>query len=216
MTSSLYTYELIVSCNDPSFRQFYTIYEDSLPLRERKSKSQISAVLCQPDYKVLLLKRNDAVIGFSVLFVAVGENFSLLEYMAIHPSWRNAGLGGELFLRTFTDSAAGCGTSFGLVEVDSACELSDDLETRKRRELFYRRQGCLRIDGLSYLLPLPGEGPAPQMSLMVYFPGRLQTLWKCQLEQCLQVLYTKVYNCCPDDPRLRQMMRCLGDPVILV
>ncbi|MBU1418082.1 MAG: GNAT family N-acetyltransferase [Proteobacteria bacterium] len=217
MTIAPYTYDSLVSCSDPSFDEFYSIYEGSLPLRERKSKAQISAVISRPDYKTLLLKRNDVVIGFSMLFIATEESFCLLEYMAIHPVYRNSGLGRELFLHTFQNVVVSDhGASYGLLEVDSDREQSEDQEMRRRRQRFYRRLGCFRIDRLSYLLPLPGEGPPPQMNIMVYPPDRFLTISKHQLKQWLKVIYNKVYDCCPDDPRITKMMKYIGDPVKLL
>jgi len=213
---SQYLYELLGSCRDPSFDEFYSIYEESLPLRERKSKTRISALLSRPDYKTLLLKKNGVVIGFSMLFIAPSELFCLLEYMAIHSAHRNLGLGRELFLRTFQDLVSDGGTLYGLLEVDSDREQSDDQELRRRRERFYRRLGCLRIDGLSYLLPLPGDGPPPEMNLMVYLPHSQPAIPSRQIEQWLKVLYHKVYECSPDDPRIGQMMQCIADPVKLL
>ncbi|MGH8491047.1 MAG: GNAT family N-acetyltransferase [Gammaproteobacteria bacterium] len=56
-----------------------------------------------PDYEILLLKRNDVAIGFSVVFMPLQESFCLLEYMAVHAAYRNSGLGRHLFLRTVQD-----------------------------------------------------------------------------------------------------------------
>lgn len=211
-----YTYELLVSNTDPSFDEFYNIYEESIPLRERKLKAQISAMTTRSDYKILLLKRNDVVLGFSILFTPTQELFCLLEYMAVHSAHRNLGLGRELFLRTFKDYFSNNGTVHGLLEVDSDREQSADQEIRRRRQHFYRRLGCLRIDGLSYALPLQGEGSPPQMDLMVYLQDRLPLISKPQLERWLKAIYNKVYDCSPDDPRIAQMMEGIGDPVKLI
>jgi GNAT superfamily N-acetyltransferase len=211
-----YTYEPLVSSTDPSFDEFYGIYVESMPLRERKPKTQISAITTRPDYKILLLKRNAVVIGFSILFTPTNELFCLLEYMAVHSAYRNLGLGRELFLRTFQDVVSNCGTVPVLLEVDSDREQSADQEIRRRRQRFYRRLGCLRIDGLSYVLPLHGEGPPPQMDLMLYLPDCLPLIRRHQLEHWLKVLYNKVYDCSPDDPRIVHMMEVIGDPVKLV
>lgn len=210
-----YTYEPLISSLDPSFEEFYWIYEKSIDIRERKPRVQISDTTTKPDYKILLLKRNSVVVGFSILFCSTIESFCLLEYMAVHPSYRNLGLGRELFLHTVNDVASNCGAVPILLEVDSDREQSADLEIRKRRQCFYRRLGCRRIGGLSYVLPLRGEGLPPQMDLMIYFPGSF-VLKRHQLEKWLKVIYKKVYNCSYDDPRILHMMEVIGDPVNLV
>ena len=50
------------------------------------------------------------------------------------------------------------------------------------RQRFYAQLGCLRIEGLSYVLPLPGEGPPPEMDRF-YLHGRATAFHlKSQLE----------------------------------
>jgi GNAT superfamily N-acetyltransferase len=216
MFETHYTYNPLDSYSDPSFDEFYKIYVDSLPPSERKSKEQIAAIITNPDYRTLLLKSNDEVIGFSILFIPPGEMFYLLEYMAIHSAYRNLGLGGALFLQTFQDAVSNWGTRYGLLEVDSDREQSADQEIRRRRQHFYRRLGCLRVDGLSYILPLPGEDLPPQMDILVYHPEPLPPIGMHQFEHWLKVIYNKVYDCSSDDPRIAQMMKAIGDPVKLI
>lgn len=211
-----YTYKPLVSSSDPSFDEFYRIYAESMPLREQKPKTQISTITTRPDYRILLLERNAVVIGFSILFTPTKELFCLLEYMAVQSAYRNLGLGRELFLRTFQDAVSIYGTVHGLLEVDSDREQSADQDIRGRRQRFYRRLGCLRIDGLPYVLPLPGEGPPPQMDLMLYPSDRLPLIRRHQLEHWLKVIYNKVYECSPEDARIVHMMEFIGDPVKLV
>lgn len=211
-----YTYQLLVSSRDPAFDEFFPIYMESIPLWERKTKAQISAIVTRPDYRVLLLKKNTVVLGFSILFTPAQESFYLLEYMAIHSAYRNLGLGGQLFLRTFENLDSHSGNVYGLLEIDSDREPSADQDIRRRRQRFYRRLGCLRIDGLSYMLPLHAEGSPVQMDLMVYLPDGVPFLRKTQLRHWLEVIYSKVYNCSPDDPRIIRMMEPVDNPVKLV
>ncbi len=84
---------------------------------------------------------------------------------------------------------------------------------RTRREQFYRRLGCLRIGGLRYLMPLPGEGPSPEMDLMVYAAEPLDRLARGDVKRWLETIYRDVYHASPDDPRIGQMLSDLPDPV---
>lgn len=212
-----YTYKQLISSRDPSFDEFYSIYEESIPLCERKPKAEISAITTRSDYKILLIqKKKDLVIGFSILFLPPNESFCLLEYMAIHSAYRNLGLGRKLFLRTFQDVVYSSGPVYGILEVDSEFEQSADYEIKKRRIRFYRSLGCLRVDGLSYVLPLHRESTPPRMDLMIYLPDSLPLISKYQLEIWLKAIYDKVYNCSTDDPRIVQMMEVISDPIKLV
>ena len=165
------------------------------------------------DYKVLLLNRNGRVAGFSLLFVPLAQSFGLLEYMAISAEYRNQGLGAEIFRRT-VQSMMPLSTPI-LLEVDSDREKCADCDLRKRRQQFYRRLGCLRIAQLHYILPLPGGGPPPEMDLMIYSTATLRTIAKPELERWLKAIYRDVYHCPPDDPRIKEMLQDVSDPVHL-
>jgi hypothetical protein len=102
-----------------------------------------------------------------------------------------------------------------VLEVDSDREAGGDRQIRARRQQFYRRLGCVRISGLHYLLPLPGQGPAPEMDLLVYSAEPLRQLPKPELERWLRTIYRDVYRCSSDDPRIVQMLHNVSDPVRL-
>jgi len=212
-----YQFEKLKSASGPEFEEFYSIYADSISARERKSKAWISEMAGRPEYKILLLKDNAHVIGFSVLFLPPFESFGLLEYMAVAAAYRNSGLGGELFRRSVqVASQARPGQSPSLLlEVDSDREKCTDQKLRTRRQQFYRRLGCLTISGLHYIMPLAGEGPPPEMDLLIYPSDDLLQVPKSELQGWLKTIYQSVYHCSPDDPRIRQMLTGLADPVQL-
>jgi len=171
-----------------------------------------------PEYRVWVIKgagRVDHIQGFSILFLPPAERFALLEYMAVAPERRNHGVGSELFKQT-TARATTHDPSLPIVlEVDSDREASADREMRTRRQQFYRRLGCVRISGLHYILPLPGQGPAPEMDLLLYSREPLRQVPKTDLERWLTTIYRDVYRCASDDPRIVQMLRDVSDPVQL-
>jgi hypothetical protein len=206
----------LISKNDDSFKDFLRIYKESMPVREQKSEAQIAAVLTRLDYQILLLKRNNLTIGFSIIFIPHQESFCLLEYFAVDANYRNSGLGGQLFLRSADNVFLKIGRIPMLLEVDSDREASVDQLIRKRRQQFYRRLHCLRIDNLPYILPLPGEGSPPQMDLMVYFPDSVPVVSKMQLQHWLKLIYRDVYDCSADDPRIIKMLKNVVDPIEIV
>lgn len=162
------------------------------------------------------MKRDGKVTGFSILFLPSSQSFGLLEYMAVREEDRNRGLGAELFRRSMERTLTSEGQPRSiLLEVDSDRESSSDRNLRTRRQQFYRRLGCLRIAGLHYILPLPGEGPPPEMDLMVYSPGNLREIGRSDLEQWLKTIYQNVYHCSPDDPRIAGMLQNLPQTVRL-
>jgi GNAT superfamily N-acetyltransferase len=198
------TFELLDTADGAAFEDLYRIYSESIAVQEQKSRDQIAAMIGRPDYRVLLAKRSGRTVGFSILFAPPGEPFALLEYMAIREADRGGGIGAELFRRCLPDVPM-------LVEVDS--DRSGDQAVNHRRILFYRRVGCRRIEGLSYLLPLPG--PPAEMELMIYIPSTIDPIPKSTLEGWLKVIYRDVYGCPPDDPRIARMLEPVADPVRL-
>lgn len=207
--------EQLTSCSDPAFDEFYRIYADSIVLREQKSRAWICEMVNRSDYRIFVLKQNNQVIGFSMLFLPDSESFGLLEYMAIASAHRNQRLGGELFRQSMESLQGETRRVPILLEVDSDREKCADCDLRTRRQQFYRRLGCLRLDRLHYILPLAGEGPPPEMDLMVYPVGGVRQIPKPDLERWLRVIYETVYHCSPDDPRIPRMLLGISDPVRL-
>jgi ribosomal protein S18 acetylase RimI-like enzyme len=206
----------LVSNDDAAFKDFLRIYNESISVREQKSATEISAMLARPDYRIFLISRNTLTVGFSIVFVPIKESFCLLEYMAVDAAYRNSGLGQQLFLHSANNIFSKTGCIPMLLEVDSDHELSADLLIRRRRQQFYRRLNCLRIDNLPYILPLPGQGSPPQMDLMIYFKGPAQVVRKIQLQQWLKLIYHDVYNCSDEDPRINTMLKVVSDPIGIV
>jgi GNAT superfamily N-acetyltransferase len=209
--------EQLSSSQGETFRQLYAIYAASIAVREQKPEGWIAAMIDAPEYRVWVAKAGGLVRGFSILFVPAAGDFALLEYMAVAPEQRNHGLGAELFRRTVEQAVTPDKRQLPvLLEVDSDREASaSDRALRTRREAFYRRLGCLRIAGLRYLMPLPGEGSPPEMDLLVYSATPLGRLARSEVKRWLETIYRDVYHCLPDDPRLAQMVAGLPDPVLL-
>jgi ribosomal protein S18 acetylase RimI-like enzyme len=210
------TYQMLVSADDPSFEDFFRIYAEAIHPREQKSKALISKMVSRSDYKILVQIKNGFAVGFSIVFAPAGESFCLLEYMAVDSGHRNSGFGGKLFQRTMEESVSRQGVPLPmLLEVDSDREASADREMRERRLQFYKKLGCLRVENLSYILPLPGKDPVPEMFLLVCAPAIVSGIRKPQLEHWLGVIYQTVYNCAPGDPRIVRMLEGVPDPVKL-
>jgi ribosomal protein S18 acetylase RimI-like enzyme len=207
--------EQLKSCDEPVFRELYEIYAASIAAREQKPEAWICGMVRAPEYRVWVLKGDGRVLGFSILFLPPAHRFGLLEYMAVAPEHRNRGVGSTLFRQSMQRADTQGGNLPVLLEVDSDREVCGDHSIRTRRQRFYRRLGCLRISGLHYILPLSGEGRAPEMDLLVYSAVPVRQVPKSELEGWLKTIYRDVYHCPADDPRIAQMLRNVSDPVRL-
>lgn len=215
-TTSQILFEPLAVADRRSFEDLYRIYRESIPVPEQKPRAQLAALAGRPDYRILLVRKDGAVIGFSVLFLASDERFCLLEYMAIDAAHRGGGAGAALFRQSVAAGAAARGEVTVLLEVDAVRSAAPDRELCEKRQRFYRRLGCRRVEGLAYHLPLPAAAPPPEMDLMVHLPPGLQQIEKPRLKTWLEIIYQQVYSCPPDDPRIGRMMQSVADPVRLV
>ena len=84
MVSNQYQFEELKAGSGPEFEEFYSIYADSISARERKSKAWISEMAGRAEYKILLLKHDGNMIGFSVLFLpeSIRESFHEVDSLS--------------------------------------------------------------------------------------------------------------------------------------
>jgi hypothetical protein len=134
------------------------------------------------------------------------DNFFLLEYMAIDPQKRSKGLGSFLLQHSIQLLFKAYETRPILIEIDSPEQASEEQEIRERREAFYRKMGALKIEPFDYILPLQGEQTPPPMELLVYHPN-MREVSKERLQIWLEKLYTGVYGCPKNDPRIAFMLK---------
>jgi GNAT superfamily N-acetyltransferase len=206
--------EQLTSSDGEPFRQVFAIYAASINPREQKPEHWLRAMVAAREYRVWIAKQDGRVLGFSILFVPPGQGFALLEYMAVAPEERRAGFGGRLFQKTVAQALTPEGAALPvLLEVDADRDAPSDREVRTRRLRFYRRLGCRTIAGLRYLMPLQGEGAAPEMDLMIYTAPPLTGVARAAVLGWLRSIYRDVYRASPDDPRIDEMLRDLPDPV---
>jgi GNAT superfamily N-acetyltransferase len=209
-------YAPLSTANDPRFKAAYAIYRTSIAVREQKSEIELAFMVAKPGYRFILAEQGDTVIGLAILFTAESDGFALLEYMAVDEKHRGTGVGSELFEETVRILHRQQAAMPMLLEVDSDREAAPDQLLRKRRQNFYRRLGCRRIAGCVYILPLPGETPPPEMDLFVHLTEPALPIARAALQRWLQVIYTDVYGCPADDPRIGMMLRGVADPIELL
>lgn len=187
-----------------AFDLLCSIYEDALPAAERKSRQALAAMMVRPDYRFIIVGNAGTIAGFAIVFISARIDVALLEYMAIDRRWRGAGLGKALYERATAEVLSCNSRSVLLIEVDSDRQDSPDRAMRSRRIAFYRRLGCRRIEGLNYILPLPGPA-VPTMDLLVDGPVG-DSVPRETLRLWLSEIYTSVYGCTAEDPRIMQML----------
>jgi len=197
--------------DDAAFDALVVIYQASIERSEQKPVEALRRAVDDSRYRFLVARDGDAVIGFAICYAPAPEGMWLLEYMATDATRRSSGLGAAL-LQACIDLHRAAGRPIGLLEVDAVSGDAMLRDQRMRRLAFYRRNGCRMIDGLDYILPLPG---APAMRLLVHAPAGVETLDKAELEIWIAAIYREVYAQAANDPRPARMVAPLPDPARL-
>ena len=191
--------------NACEFDGFYAIYSTAFPRSEQKSYEILLTMLSRNDYAIYLGHIDEEIIGFCIFYHALDADFYLLEYMAIASLKRGNGMGTALLQQSMDALFTRCGEKALLIEIDSPEVVCDEKEMRDKREQFYRRLGAKKIDPFDYILPLQTNEIPPPMELLVCHPS-LTTLTKEHLHHWLEILYTRVYGCTKEDPRIAFML----------
>jgi len=197
--------EILCQKNKDGFNDFYAIYSVSFPESEQKSEEDLLTMLHSPNYTIFTSKIETKTVGFCIIFHSKQTSFYLLEYMAIDATQRNLGLGSKLFLNAIMQTFSNYGIKPILIEIDSPEVKSEEQEQREKRERFYKKLGCRKIDTFDYILAIQNHKIAPPMELLVYHSG-MQNILKPQLKEWLEDIYTLVYGCAKDDERIDEML----------
>ncbi|HAY05514.1 MAG TPA: GNAT family N-acetyltransferase [Hyphomonas sp.] len=196
---------LLTSSRTRAFREAYAIYETAIPRGEQKTRAQIVAGLKHPGFRYWAFEYEGEIAGIAILYASEAQQALLLEYLAVSPKLQGKGLGSQLFRAAFEASRTDPRMLL-LIEVDSEKDKVSEKEKRIRlsRKQFYRRLGCLELDGFDYILPLENYGPPPRMSLLV-LGAKGSSIETARLRRAVQDVYVNVYKCDPSDPRLDRM-----------
>jgi GNAT superfamily N-acetyltransferase len=174
------------------------IYIDSFPSSERRPIPWLSEAAARTDFAVIVAETDGKVCGFATLFLPTdNDNSALLDYLAVDSEVRNIGVGSCL-LRS---CLAKIGDRPMLIEVETIGDPPDP--TRLRRQQFYHHHGCQRIAGVPYILPIPTTGKPPMELMIANAPAEFQ---RADLARWMTAIYTQVYSCASDDPRLAEML----------
>lgn len=191
--------------NKARFDAFYAIYRVSFPLSEQKSYEELLRMAHSSFYTIFIALHEEEILGFCIMFHEQTLDFYLLEYMAIAAEKRSLGLGSTLFISAVEHLDITYGLKPLLIEIDSPEKPSNEQYIREKREQFYRKLGCKKIDSFDYILPLKSDEAPPPMELFVYHPSLTQ-ISKEVLKLWLEALYFHVYGCDKNDPRLATML----------
>ncbi len=199
--------------SEAEFSDLLSLYEEAFPSSERKPVAVLRRMFAVEQYYFLLATENEVTVGFAIVRVLSGGTAALLEYMAVAPSQRRRGIGGQIVLAAARAVNAPPVTL--LLEVESDNVKSPDQSLRTKRKHFYRALGALELRNLSWIMPPVIATLPPAMEMMVLAPA-VSTIRREELRQWLVNIYVDVYGQSADDPRIDVMLRELPEEVELI
>lgn len=196
-----------------AFEAIIRIYEEAIPAAERRTSAGLARTFDDPRYRVIAAWVGAKLAGFAVVYA--GAAVCLLEYMAVEKGLRDRGLG-SLLCRAAERVADGLAPKRPLfAEVDADDVEAPDLDLRLRRKAFYARHGFKELSGFRYILPLPNAEQMGTMQILAYgLPGG--AVRSADVRRSIVEIYTEVYRKDVGDPRIDQMMRGIGDQILLI
>ncbi len=195
------------------FTDLLSLYEEAFPCSERKPADVLRRMLATEQYYFLLATKDEVTVGFAIVCVLSGGTAALLEYMAVAPSQRRRGIGGQIVLAAARAVDAPSVTL--LLEVESDLIDDPDRLLRTRRKQFYRALGALELRNLSWSMPPVIAASPPAMEMMA-LSAIVDFVPRHQVRQWLTEIYVDVYGQSADDPRIDLMLRALPEEVELV
>ena len=146
------------------WNQIWSVYEQSFPMRERRSARAHAAAVTDEDFHTLAAF-DEAGDFAALLFYWEYENIVYVEHLAVNPAMRGRNIGSALmseFLKDFSPRTV-------VLEI----EPPED-EISRRRKNFYLRLGMVAND-FDYIHPsfVSGSGAEPHPLVLMSYPEPL-------------------------------------------
>lgn len=162
------------------FDKIYDIMEMSFPRDEYRDYDEQKALLKNPSYSIYVLYNENQDIK---AFISVWElnEFSFIEHFAVHPDYRNRGIGAYML-----NEVVELLSNTVCLEVELPVT-----EIASRRIGFYKRNN-FHLNEYPYMQPPLSQGKAIPMFIMT----SSRKVDKHLFESIKDTLYAKVYNYC--------------------
>lgn len=131
-------------------KMIYPILEDEFLAEELKSEEQISSLYQSGDYKILLLKSEEELIGFACLCEIKITQMIWIDYIVICKNFRNKGIGTK-FMQLIIHHVSGMNGLLLEVEIPNSENETTRIEQLNRIKFYEKFGAKLVLD--HYLLP---------------------------------------------------------------
>jgi GNAT superfamily N-acetyltransferase len=182
------------------------IYLSSFPSNEMQPLDTLKDRINTGFETLVVLRFEDEVVGFSLLYRFSSIDFFLLDYLAISQKYRNKGFGTRMFKGVFEFcDKTNCGI---LMEVDDP-SFGSNYDEKSRRVSFYKNNGAKIIENFNYILPALDHTEITLQILM--YKHKYKVPSKTEIKEIIKELYTNLYGLDEDDKNLKNMLENLNN-----
>jgi acetoin utilization deacetylase AcuC-like enzyme/GNAT superfamily N-acetyltransferase len=191
---------------------------------EKAYEDRIPAMLDRPfdfGFRTILLVSNSAgarVTGFSLLLYLPEIESSYLDFIAVRPDVKSAGLGSALYEAT-RETAVGLGSRGMYLEAlpDDPESVTDPahLKENRRRLRFYEHYGVRPIIGTAYELPVR-EGGRPGPHLLFDPLERKRPLGRRECRAAVRLILERKYSHLVEPQYVRRVVQSIRDDPVRI
>ncbi len=192
------------------------LYMNSFPAVERRPIEKLNEMVKNDEkYHLYIVKEDNLVIGFALVYKFTIEKIALLDYMVINDSFQRRGLGSKL-LRYCIDSIQSRGFLGLLLEIQlENVDDSDEQKIRKDRIHFYKKFGARTFENVEYYIPPQSGDIAEKMHLMIIPINGLDSFPKKTVENLVRKMHLEIYDSKRMD-LIEKTVQSLSDTIKLI
>jgi len=202
----------LIEADSLLFGEAMEIYDISFPSNEKQDILVIKNRIRNGKCRLLGCLKDSQLVAFAILWDFPETRFSLLDYFAVKPEFRNGGIGRAL-LEKIRDEILATHRIL-LIEAENP-KYGDHVKDKLRRISFYEKAGALWMSDTPYILPpLDGTNPTP-MSILIIADFTIPSLTGSEVSSIFVRIFEDVYHLSDSDPVLISFLHLIPSIIFL-
>ncbi len=171
------------------------LYANAFSAVERRPIEKLNEMIKNDENNHLyVIKEDNLIIGFALVYEFVNEKITLLDYMVIKDSLQRRRLGSKL-LQYCIDSIRSRDFLGLLLEIQlENVDDSDEQQIRKDRIRFYKKFGAKTFENVEYYIPPQVGDVAERMHLMMIPLNDVDSFPKKVIENIVRKMHLEIYH----------------------
>lgn len=170
------------------------LYRNSFSDVERRPIEKLNEMVKNDEnFHLYLVKEDNVIIGFALVYELQNEKIALLDYMVINNLFQRRGIGSKL-LQYCIDAIQSKDFLGILLEIQiEDVDDSDEQKIRKDRIRFYKKFGAKTFENVEYFIPPQSGNIAEKMHLMIIPFNGLDRVPKKSVEVFVRKMHLEIY-----------------------